>query len=181
MFVHGNEDLFSTMAAEVLAMQGDIKTQSCRVTHICISKLTSIGSDSGLLPDTKPLSEPMVGYCFFFVCLFFCWDIVNGPLGTNLCEILNLYFLLKKCIENVVWKMAILSQCVDVKMMSYQYRNSMCGKSCIWWSSADHRFLTLIKNRLDWNIYISLDKWKYITLNHRGNIGRVSATFTFDI
>ena len=34
------------------------------VRHICISKLTIIGSDSGLpLVDTKPLPEPMLEYC----------------------------------------------------------------------------------------------------------------------
>ena len=35
-----------------------------RVTHICISKLPTIGSDNGLSPDhAKLLSEPMPEYC----------------------------------------------------------------------------------------------------------------------
>ena len=36
-----------------------------RVTHICVSELTIIGSDNGLSPGvtTKPLSEPMMEYC----------------------------------------------------------------------------------------------------------------------
>ena len=36
-----------------------------RVTHICVNKLTIIGSDNGLSPGrrAKPLSEPMLEYC----------------------------------------------------------------------------------------------------------------------
>ena len=35
-----------------------------RVTHICVIKLTIIGSDNGLrLAGAKPLSEPMLEYC----------------------------------------------------------------------------------------------------------------------
>ena len=35
-----------------------------RVTHICVSKLTTIGLDNGLSPGgAKPLLEPMVEYC----------------------------------------------------------------------------------------------------------------------
>ena len=33
-----------------------------RATHICVDKLTTIGSDNGL-NGAKPLSEPMVEYC----------------------------------------------------------------------------------------------------------------------
>ena len=37
-----------------------------RVTHICVSKLTIIGSDNGLSPaGAMPLSEPMLEYCQF--------------------------------------------------------------------------------------------------------------------
>ena len=37
-----------------------------RVTHMCVNKLTIIGSDNGLSPGRrqKPLSEPMLEYCW---------------------------------------------------------------------------------------------------------------------
>ena len=48
-----------------------------RVTHICVSKLTIIGSDNGLLPDQR---QVMI------------WTnagiLLNGPLGTNFSETL---------------------------------------------------------------------------------------------
>ena len=62
-----------------------------RVTHICVSKLTIIGSDNGLSPDR---------------CQAIIWTkaaiVLIGPLGTNFSEILIeiLSFSFKKC----VWK-----------------------------------------------------------------------------
>ena len=48
-----------------------------RVTHICVSKLTIIGSDNGLrLTGAKPLYKPMLDY------------LLIGPSGTNFSEIL---------------------------------------------------------------------------------------------
>ena len=39
-------------------------THWCRVTHICVDKLTIIGSDMACrLDSTKPLSEPVLEYC----------------------------------------------------------------------------------------------------------------------
>ena len=58
-----------------------------RVTHICVSKLTVIGSDNGLSPDQR---QAII------------WTdtglLLIGPLGTNISEILIgiLTFLLKK-------------------------------------------------------------------------------------
>ena len=67
-----------------------------RVTHICVSKLTVIGSNDGLSPGRrKPLSEPML----------------IGPLGTNFSEILNwnLYIVIQEnAFENVIWKLAAI-------------------------------------------------------------------------
>ena len=77
-----------------------------RVTHICVSNLTIIGSDNGLLPGP---------------CQAIIWInagiLLTGPLGTNFSEILIecLTFLFKK-IQCVVCEMAaILSrpQCVN--------------------------------------------------------------------
>ena len=41
-----------------------------RVTHICVSKLTSIGSDNGLSPGSHYLKQ--------------CWDVVNWTPGNKL-------------------------------------------------------------------------------------------------
>ena len=79
-----------------------------RVTHICISDLTSIGSDNGLLPVR---------------CQAIMWTspgiLLIGPLGTIFNEISNwipYIFIQENAFGNVVWKMvAILSrpQCVN--------------------------------------------------------------------
>ena len=78
------------------------------MTHICVGKLTIIGSDNGLLPGRhQAIIWTNAGL------------LLIVPLGTNLSEILIE-------IENVVWKMAaILSwpQCVnntyeDLSMMA---------------------------------------------------------------
>ena len=70
------------------------------VMHICISKLTIIGSDNGLLP----------GWCKAII-----WTIARilllGPLGTNISEIFNqnsYIFIQENAFENVVWKMAAI-------------------------------------------------------------------------
>ena len=43
-----------------------ILTHWCGVMHICISKVTIIGSDNGLSPGRHQLSEPMMGNCCFW-------------------------------------------------------------------------------------------------------------------
>ena len=52
-------------------------THWCRVTHICVTKITIIGSDNGLSPDRR---QPII------------WTnagiLLTGPLGTNFNEIL---------------------------------------------------------------------------------------------
>ena len=53
----------------------DSLTHWGRVMHICVSKLTIIGSDNGLSPPNHYLNE--------------WWNIVIGPLGTNFSEILS--------------------------------------------------------------------------------------------
>ena len=62
-----------------------------RTTHICVSKLTIIGSDNGLSPDRRQA----------IICAN-AGILLIGPLGTNFSEILIeiLTFSLKKC----VWK-----------------------------------------------------------------------------
>ena len=76
--------------------------------HICVIKLTIIGSDYGLSP----------GWCQAII-----WTnaeiLLIGPLGTNFSENeieIYTFFIQENTFENVVWKMAaILSrpQCVN--------------------------------------------------------------------
>ena len=75
-----------------------------RVTHICVSKLTIIGSDNGLLPGWRQAIISTNARI-----------LLIGPLGTKLNQ--NSYiFAQENAFEIVVWKMmAILSrpQCVN--------------------------------------------------------------------
>ena len=77
-----------------------------RATHICVSKLTIIGSDNGLSPDRRQA-------------IIWTNDRISliGPSGTKRNFNQNLYiFIQENAVENVVWKMAaILSwpQCVN--------------------------------------------------------------------
>ena len=48
-----------------------------RVTHMCVSKLTIIGSDNGLSPDQRQA-----------IIWTNAWLLLSGPLGTNFSEIL---------------------------------------------------------------------------------------------
>ena len=75
------------------------------MTHICVSKLTIIGSDNGLSPGRRQaITWTNVGI------------LLIGPLGTNFSEML--IKIQENPFENVVWKMAaILSwpQCVKIQ------------------------------------------------------------------
>ena len=78
------------------------------MTHICVSKLTIIGSDNGLSPGRRQAIIWTNGQW---------WNIVNWTLGNkvqlNLNRNLNIFIFIQ---ENAVWKMvAILSrpQCVN--------------------------------------------------------------------
>ena len=80
-----------------------------RVTHICVSKLTIIGSDNGLSPGRR---QAII------------WTnagiLLIGPLGTNFSEIFNWnsnIFIEDNTFENVVCEMLLISsrpQCVKV-------------------------------------------------------------------
>ena len=80
-----------------------------RVTHLCVSKLTSIASDNGLWPGRRQaIIWNNVGILFI------------GPLGTNFNFNRNsIIFIVENMFENVVCEMsAILSrpQCVNAQM-----------------------------------------------------------------
>ena len=79
-----------------------------RVTHICVSKLTIIGSDNGLSPGRRPSHY-----------LNQCWDIVNQTLRNKLqwnVDRNSNIFIHENAFENVVCQMAsILSRPQGVK------------------------------------------------------------------
>ena len=103
-----------------------------RVTHICVSKLTIIGSDNGLSPERR---QAII------------WTnagiLIIGPLGTNFSRNSNI-FIEENVIENVVCEMAaILSrpQCIKMKYSKIFRQNVYiyCGM-CMWSTlSAHHR------------------------------------------
>ena len=80
-----------------------------RVTHICVGKLTVIGSDNGLDPGRR-LAIIWTNAGILFI----------EPLGTNKSDILNQnwnIFIEENALENVVCEMASIlcwPQCVDV-------------------------------------------------------------------
>ena len=84
-----------------------------RETHICVSKVTIIGSDNGLSPDRRQaITWSNAG-------ILLIWT-----LGTNFSEILRkIYkFIQEKAFQNVVWKIAaILSQPQCVKLIKHYY------------------------------------------------------------
>ena len=93
------------------------------MTHICVSKLTSIGSDNALSPGRRQaIIWTKAGI------------LSNGPLEINFSEIVNgihLFSLKKNTFENVVWKMvAILfrPQCVKVSSYLLMYHKRMQGQ-----------------------------------------------------
>ena len=101
-----------------------------RVKHLCVSKLTIIGSDNGLSPGRRQAIVWTIA-----------WILLIGPLGTNFSEISKFihFHFQGNVFENVVWKMAaILSrpQCVDITthtvmqcmgtVITYVIYGSMC-------------------------------------------------------
>ena len=95
---------------EVMVCQWSALTHWGRVTHICVNKLTIIGSDNDLSPGRQATSHYLNQ----------CWNIVNWTLGNKLQWYLNRnsYILIQEnAFEYVVRKLAaILSrpQCVNI-------------------------------------------------------------------
>ena len=91
----------------------DVITHWSRVTHMCVSSLTIIGSDNGLSPVWLVACPAPSHY------LNQCWIIVNWTIGNKFQWNLNrnwYIFSQENAFQNVVWKMAaILSRphCVD--------------------------------------------------------------------
>ena len=130
-------------------------THCGRVTHICVSKPTSIGSDNGLSPGRRwPAPSHYLNQC---------WNIVNWTIGNkpqwNLKR--NSYiFTEENAFENVVWKMAAICLGLNVSMslshsdgVRYTYRiiwrdNWKCYVMII------HAFFTHMNTRYDITWYL---------------------------
>ena len=105
-------------------------THWARVTHKCVCKLTSIGSDNGLSPDRhQAIIWTNAGV------------LLVGPLGTNCSAILiaihTFSFIQENAFENDVWKMAsILSppQCVknNLALNRWQVITGTNYESALW-------------------------------------------------
>ena len=96
-----------TVVFLVSVISHNFPTCVLRVTHICISRLTIIGSGSGLSPERHQAIIWMNAGI-----------LLIGPWATKLTEILIeiQIFLLEKCIEFVVWEVASIlyrPQCVN--------------------------------------------------------------------
>ena len=94
------------------------------MTHICVIKVTIIGSDNGSSPGRRQA-----------IIWTKCWDTVNRTLGNKLQWNLNrnLYiFIQENAFENVVWKMAAIMsrpQCVKAYPTFFHSPNqATCGR-----------------------------------------------------
>ena len=137
-------------------------THSGPVTHICVSIITIIGSDNGLLPcRCQALSEPVL-------------EIVNWAIGKKLkwkCNRGVCIFILENEFENVVWKMAaILSQSQFVKI-----RVVWCAKpavtifSVLWCNSTSYLNLDIYSTIAELVPWINLTNGEATLLQVRWN------------
>ena len=105
------------------------------VTHICISKLTFIGSDKGLLPGAPPS---------YYLNLY--WNIVNWTLGNKLQWTLNrnLYiFIQENAFENDVWKWLPFCLSLNVLIVGGTLQHlidSVINQNSSWGNSGSHHF-----------------------------------------
>ena len=134
-----------------------ILTHWGRVTHICATKLTTIGSDNGLSPGRRQaIIWTSVGI------------LVIGPLGTNFSEIFNRnihIFIQENAFENVVWeKAAILSRPQCVK------KHSLFGCSFCFISGNFRIYKTIfLEQCLSWNKLIFQMPFGEAMLKRLGN------------
>ena len=115
-----------------------------RVTHICVSKLTGIGSDNGLSPGRR---QAII------------WTnagiLLIGPIGTNFNEIFyrnSCIFIQENSFENVVCEMASIlyrPQCVNSlfpeSMMTSSNGNIFRATGPLWGDSTGHQRIPLTK------------------------------------
>ena len=116
-----------------------------RVTHIWVSKLTSIGLDNGLSPNgAKPISEPM-------------WNIVHWTPGKKHQWNLNWNWYIsiqENAFENAIWTMAA-TMCWIVTWQCY-FNQSDHSIQQVNWST----FLsTLLQSVTDWVLDKMHSRW----------------------
>ena len=112
-----------------------------RVTHICFSKLTTIGSDNGLLPSYY-MNQ--------------CWKIVNWTLRNKLQWNLNqnsYIFIQENAFENFVWQMVAISN------------NSMCEGNYLAVAVTSPCLLICIGEQDGWHFEDSILKYICVALN----------------
>ena len=108
----------------------DTLTHWGRVTHICVSKLTIIGSDNGSSPDR-----------YQAIIWTNAWILLIGPLGTNFSEILIkiLTFSFKK-MRLKVSSATRWPFCLDLNVLNtgftFHYKDAvLSGQESPWWSN----------------------------------------------
>ena len=123
-----------------------------RATHICVGKLTIIGSDNGLSPWPVPSDY-----------LNQCWNIVHWTIGNKFqCNVnRNWYIFIKENpFENVVWKMsAILSRPQCVK--TFHFTGHLTVSSKIYPSQPQTKKMFGINSLLHDDVI----KWKHFPRN----------------
>ena len=112
-----------------------------RVTHICVSKLTIIGSDNGLSTGRRQA-----------IVWFNAGILLIGPLGTNFSEIYikipTLSFKkMRLKVSSVKWRPLCLG--LDVLMVAELMKITKFGKT----------ITRAIYNLVDWPIYVSIPQW----------------------
>ena len=109
-----------------------------RVTHICISNLTTVGSDNGLSSS-----------CRHAIIWTNAVILSIGPLGTNFSDCSSYIFIQENASENVIWKMAAnLSWPQCVKAMECRLFSAKPSN----WSIAIFIISRPIRNSLQWNL-----------------------------
>ena len=125
----GSSILCKFFLPSVITTENNFLTHWGRVTHICVGKLTIIGSDNGLLP----------GRCQAII-----WNnagiLLIAPLGTNQWyHNRNSYiFILENAFENIIWKMVAIwsqPQCVNTET---QWRENDQRSWKPWWACVLH-------------------------------------------
>ena len=103
---HKNTDVCNGQNQQQRLVTNDLLTHWGRVTHICISKITIIGSDN--------LNQ--------------CWNMVNGTLRNKLQWNINrnsYIFIQENAFENVICEMMVIlsrPQCVNTNPQVHEYK-----------------------------------------------------------
>ena len=115
------------------------------MTHICVGKLTIIGSDNGLSPGRRKA-----------IMRTNAWMLLIGPLGINFSEILVRHFRSQKC----TWKCRLLYSviyCFGLKELTRSWRlRCKTAAVCIHRKTSWHRNTCRITDPLWWESTRSL-------------------------